>query len=95
MRSVANISQEEKKCTIDEETVVKNVDAINSAMIEAKFPKEVKKLTVSKEDVNKLVEIIPILDALDEGVALIGGEKYSTGSAATYPVSLSRNSSSS
>ena len=38
-------------------------------------------LTITKQDVKRLVEIIPILDALDEGVSLIGGEKYATGSA--------------
>ena len=31
-------------------------------------------------DVNKMTELVPLLDALEEGVTLIGAENYSTGS---------------
>ena len=81
MRSVANDLNEGTNSGIDINSVERNVEAINAAMVESKFPKnEVKKLTITKEDVKKLVEVIPILDALDEGVNLVGGEKYATGS---------------
>ena len=50
-------------------------------MVDAKFPKQdLEKLEIKPEDVSKMIKITPILDTLEEGITLIGAEKYATAS---------------
>ena len=66
----------------DDLTIDKNVEAVNQAMVESKFKKaELEKLKISPMDVTKMRELLKILDVLEEGITLIGGEKFSTASA--------------
>ena len=66
---------------IDDMKVKENIKAVNGAMVDAKFPKrDLEKLEIKPEDVSKMIKIIPILDTLEEGITLIGAEKYATAS---------------
>lgn len=81
IRSVLNDPNEKKNMSIDEEKVNLNIQALNEAMKETLSKKEVEKMDIKPEDVSKMKKLVPILDALEEGITLLGGEKYSTGSA--------------
>ena len=65
---------------MDREAVDKNIRAINCAMDSTLATSERDKLKIVEEDVNVMATLMPTLDILEEGVALLGGEKYSTGS---------------
>ena len=76
-----NDPNEGKEDYINVDSVKKNVAAINAAMSKAGFKRnELKNLLITDDDVNKMTELVPLLDALEEGVTLIGAENYSTGS---------------
>ena len=81
IRSILNNPNEKKEMSIDEEKVNLNIQALNEAMKETLSKKEAEKLYINPEDVSKMKKLVPILDALEEGITLLGGEKYSTGSA--------------
>ena len=82
IRSFLNNPNEKENAPIDEVTVDENIDAINQAMKDAKFKKsEVSKLEIKPEDTRKMKELVKVLDVLEEGITLIGGEKFATGSA--------------
>ena len=82
IRSFLNDPNEKKDLAMDEEKVEENIKAINEAMKDAKMPKkEIEKLEIKPEDVSKMKKLAPILDALEEGITLLGAEKYATGSA--------------
>lgn len=82
VRSFLNDPNEKKDAPIDEIKVDENINAINLAMKDAKFKKtEISKLEIKPEDTMKMKELVKVLDVLEEGITLIGGEKFSTGSA--------------
>ena len=67
---------------MDDEKVMENIDAINEAMKAAKFKKkELTKLIISPGDVNKVKEVLKVLEPIEEDITLLGGVKFSTGSA--------------
>ena len=51
-------------------------------MVHSLSKKEVEKLRISEQDVNVLVKLLPLLDYMEEGVNLLGGQKYCSGSVA-------------
>ena len=66
---------------MDDDKVMKNIDAINKAMIESKFTKkEIEKLKISPDDVRKVKNLLSVLKSIEEDITLLGGEKFSTGS---------------
>ena len=66
---------------MDEVKVKANIEAVNQAMIDAKLKKaEIAKLKIKDPDVKKMKELVKVLDMLEEGITLIGAEKYCTGS---------------
>ena len=82
VRSILNDPNEKKDEEMDMEKVRLNIEAINQAMIDSKFKKEeLTKLTIKEDDVRKMKELVNILDVLEVGITLIGGEKFATGSA--------------
>ena len=82
IRSFLNDPNEKTDKAMDEVKVDENIEAINQAMKEAKFKKsEIAKLEIKPEDTRKMKELVKVLDVLEEGITLIGGEKFATGSA--------------
>ena len=82
VRSILNDPKEKKDEEMDMEKVRLNIEAINQAMIDSKFKKEeLAKLTIKEDDVRKTKDLVNISDVLEEGITLIGGEKFATGSA--------------
>ena len=81
IRSFLNDPNEKKDIPLDDVKVKENIDTINSAMKIAKFKrKDLEKLEIQPQDVQKMKQIVPLLDFLEEGITLMGAEKYSTGS---------------
>lgn len=76
----ASFAPSKPKEEVDSEVVHKNIDAINAALKECFKQKEVESLKITKKDVDVVLNILPLLEILEEGIARIGGEKYSTGS---------------
>ena len=69
------------KYALERPKVKANIEAVNQAMIDAKFKKaEIAKLKIKDPDVKKMKELVKVLDMLEEGITLIGAEKYCTGS---------------
>ena len=58
----------------------KNIQAINQALSETVSPGDYQKLKLKPQCLEVMRELFPILSALEEGVTLMGGEKYGTGS---------------
>ena len=82
IRSFLNDPNEKTEEPLDEVKVEENIAAINAAMVEAKFSKkDIASLEIKNEDTRKMKELVTVLDVLEEGITLIGAEKYSTGSA--------------
>ena len=82
IRSFLNDPNEKVTAPIDDEKVDENIAAINHAMKDAKLKKsELTKLEIKPEDTRKMKELVKVLDVLEEGITLIGGEKFATGSA--------------
>ena len=76
IRSFLNDPNEKKDIPLDDVKVEENIDAINSAMKIAKFKKkDLEKLEIQPQDVNKMKQIVPLLDFLEEGITLMGAEK--------------------
>ena len=81
VRSFLNDPNEGTEESIDISKVKENINAINGAMSDAKFSKkELEKLEIKADDVKKMIKLTPILDALEEGITLLGADKYATGS---------------
>ena len=81
IRSFLNDPNEKLEIPMDDEKVNENIAAINQAMKDAKFKKsELTKLEIKPEDTRKMKELVKVLDVLEEGITLIGGEKFATGS---------------
>ena len=82
IRSFMNDSKEGSGNGFDDEKIKENIEAVNSAMRKSKFKKSVlTKLEVKDDDIKKMKELAEILDILEEGITLIGGENYATASA--------------
>ena len=81
IRSFLNDPNEKKDVPLDEEKVDANIQAINEAMSAAKFKKkDLAAMKIDDGDVKKMKELVKVLDPLEEGITLLGGEKYCTGS---------------
>ena len=81
IRSFLNDPNEGFEDPIDVNKVKENIQAVNDAMVEAKFSKkDIDKLEISSDDLKKMIKLTPVLDALEEGISLLGAEKYATGS---------------
>ena len=81
IRSFLNDPNENTELEMNDEKIKDNIDAVNQAMIDAKFKKtEFAKLKIQESDVKKMKELTTVLDILEEGITLIGAEKYCTGS---------------
>ena len=65
---------------IDEDVVDKNVKAINKALKETVKARDYQSLEITKNDVDVMVNIYPILAALERGITIMGGQSYGTGS---------------
>ena len=65
---------------IDPEQAKANIAAINAALKSCLAAKKFKLLEVTKKDMDIVMNILPTLKILEEGITKIGGEKYSTGS---------------
>ena len=80
-RSFLNDPKEGNEDSVNMRKVKENIKAVNAAMVDAKFPKkDLEKLEIKLEDVNKMIKLVPILDTLEEGITLLGAEKYATAS---------------
>ena len=62
------------------EEAKKNVEAINAAMRGCLSSKEFKKLEITEKDTAMILNTLPTLKILEEGITKLGGEKFSTGS---------------
>ena len=81
IRSFLNDPNENTELEMNDEKIKDNIDAVNQAMMDAKFKKtEFAKLKIQESDVRKMKELVTVLDILEEGITLIGAEKYCTGS---------------
>ena len=81
IRSFLNDPNEGFEEPIDVNKVKENIKAVNDAMIEAKFSKtDLDKLEITPDNLKTMIKLAPILDALEEGITLLGAEKYATGS---------------
>ena len=58
----------------------KNIEAINAAMKGCLPAKEYKKLEITEKDTAMILNTLPTLKILEEGITKLGGEKFSTGS---------------
>lgn len=77
---IGSYLQAPKSGDIDEEVSIKNIKAVNNALKETVKAADYQKLQISKEDKAVMIDLFPILQALEEGITLMGGEKYCTGS---------------
>ena len=77
-RSFANDPNENSGEDINISKVKENIKCINDAMVASLNKKDVEKL----KDVNVLVNLLPLLDYMEEGINLLGGQKYCSGSVA-------------
>ena len=57
---------------IDEDVMNKNIKAINQALVETVNTREYQSLKISKDSVEVMVNIFPILAALERGISLMG-----------------------
>ena len=69
-----------KKGNVDEEAAKKNIKAINQALSETVGVEEYQNLKIKKEILDLVMDLYPLLNGLEEGVTLMGAEKYGTGS---------------
>ena len=64
----------------DEDVAVKNMEAINAALYRSVRKEVFAKLKLEKSDIKVALNVLPLLDILEEGIRLLGGERYATGS---------------
>ena len=79
-RSFVNDPNEKTNDSVDKEAAKKNFDAINAAMKPLMKKETFEKLKLDNSDLNVVANILPTLDILEEGISLIGGERYFTAS---------------
>ena len=84
IRSFLNDPNEKTDEDVNVEKVKLNIEAINKALNICVSKEQYKNLEITAADIKVLVNVVPLFDSLEEGVALIGGEKYSSG-AVTLP----------
>ena len=78
---ICSYLQAPKSGDIDEAVVIKNIKAVNNALKESITKKtDYEKLKISKQDREIMTDLFPLLQALEEGITLMGGENYCTGS---------------
>ena len=77
---IGSFLQAPKSGDIDEAVVIKNIKAVNKALKESIKSADYEKLKISKGDKEIMIDLFPILQALEEGITLMGGENYCTGS---------------
>ena len=76
IRSFLNDPKETSGDGFDDDKINENIEAINSAMKACKFKKKMlSQLEIKSDDVKKMKELVSVLDIMEEGVTLIGGEK--------------------
>ena len=77
---IGSYLQAPKSGDIDEEIVMKNLRAVNNALKEVVKAADYQKLKITKDDRELMIDLFPLLNALEEGITLMGAENYSTGS---------------
>ena len=80
IRSFLNDPNEKKDEQIDVEKCKENINAINSAMESSLSTADFAKMEILESDINVALTILPTLDIIGEGIDLLGGEKFATGS---------------
>ena len=80
IRSFLNDPNEKLDQEVDRTIVDKNISAVNEAISKCLGAKEYKKLMIKPADVQVMLNIVPLLDILEEGIRLLGGEQFSSGS---------------
>ena len=80
IRSIMNDPNEHYDKPVDKRKVEENVTAINEAMKTILKKKDFDKLEIVSSDISVMINIIPTLDILEEGIRLLGAESYCTGS---------------
>ena len=65
---------------IDTKEAKENIEAINAALKMCVPKKKFQLLAITEKDVSVMMNILPTLKILEEGITKIGGEKFSTGS---------------
>ena len=71
-----NRKNEEKP---DKGKIMQNIESINKSLEDAKV-KDRESLKIGENEVDKMIQVMKVLDTLEEAITLLGGEKYSTGS---------------
>ena len=79
-RSVLNDPNEGKDEEVDREKINLNIDAINESMKKLFSKKEYESLEITSSDVDLMLKLMPTLSILEEGIRILGGENYCTGS---------------
>ena len=77
---ISSILRAPKNQDVDEEIVAKNIKAINNALAEVVSKAEYKDCSISTMMREVMTELHPLLSGLEEGITLMGAEKYGTGS---------------
>ena len=77
---ISSYLQAPRSGDIDEAVVIKNIKAVNKALLESIKTADYEKLKISKQDREIMTDLFPLLQALEEGITLMGGENYCTGS---------------
>ena len=82
-RSFLNDPNEKNDKEMDIAKVRANADAINQALrrvLPRNKGEQYEEQKVRDEDVDRMINLIPTLDILEEGITLLGGDRYNTGS---------------
>ena len=81
IRSFLNDPNEGRDEVINAEKARENIEAINAAIEESDFSaSDIEKLKIVESDLNVALTILPSLDIIQEGINLLGGENFATGS---------------
>jgi len=64
----------------DEEVALKNMESINAALSSSVKKEVFAKQKLERSDIKVAMNVLPLLDILEEGIRLLGGELYATGS---------------
>ena len=79
-KSFLNDPNENSDLPADREKIDKNIEAINEALRCSLKKKDYEEYRISSADVDLMIKLMPTLDILEEGIRILGGEKYCTGS---------------
>ena len=80
IRSFLNDPNEKSEDEIDVDKAKVNIEAINKALKVCVNKDQYENLEITEADFKVLLNVVPLFDSLEEGITLIGGEKYSSGS---------------